>query len=95
MGFYYLAISQSANYPIDGFSNEIFMPSLSTDLALPVSTNPVAGWDGNGFTSPDFDQVNYDIVITGTLPEPGTWFTTAFGVGLILILAKRRRAANH
>jgi PEP-CTERM motif len=93
VGKYYLAISESANYPIDGFSNEIFMPTLSTDLASAVSTNPLAGWDGNSFTSPDTDLVNYDIVLTGTTPEPGTWLLTAGGIGVLLVAARRRRRA--
>jgi hypothetical protein len=93
VGDYYLAISESANYPIDSFGNEIFTPTLSTDLASAVSTNPLAGWDGNSFTSPDTDLVNYDIVLTGTTPEPGTWLLTAGGIGLLLVVALRRRQA--
>lgn len=91
VGVYYLAISESANYPIDQFGNEIFAPSQSTDLAGPVSTNPLAGWDGNSFTSPDTDLTNYDIVLTGTTPEPGYQLITALGLAAVLVLAKRRR----
>jgi hypothetical protein len=76
-GIYYLAISRSANYPLDGSSNEIFNPVSSTDLVGPSSSSPVAGWDGGAFTSPDFDLVTYDIVLSGTVPEPATWLLTA------------------
>lgn len=89
-GVYYLAISRSANYPVDGSSNEIFSPVSSTDVVGPSVTNPVAGWDGNGFSSPDFDLVNYDIVLTGTLPEPGT-FGLLLGAGLVIGLLRRKR----
>lgn len=94
LGIYYLAISQSENYPLDDMGNEIFAPQLSTDLAQPLSLNPMAGWDGNSFASPDTDLVNYDIILTGTVPEPGTWLLTALGVGLIFVLARQRPLAD-
>jgi hypothetical protein len=87
-GIYYLAISRSANYPLDGLSNEIFSPVLSTDLVGSSSSSPVASWDGNSFTSPDTDLVNYDIFLTGTVPEPATWLLTA---GALLVLGRLRR----
>jgi len=90
IGIYYLAISRSANYPVDGSNNEIFNPLLSTDLVGPSSTSPIAGWDGNAFTTPNFDLINYDIILTGTAPEPATWLLTA-GAGLVLGLLRRRR----
>ena len=86
-GIYYLAISRSFNYPVDGFGNEIFNPLSSTDLVGPSFTNPLAGWDGNG-PSPDFDLVNYQIDLTGTVPEPATWLLTA---GVVLALGRLRR----
>lgn len=89
-GIYYLAISRSQNYPVDGSNSEIFNPVFSTDLVEPSSTSPVAGWDGNAFTSPDFDLVNYDVVLTGTVPEPATWLFTA-GAALVFGLLRRRR----
>jgi hypothetical protein len=89
-GFYYLAISRSFNYPIDGFGNEIFAPALSTDLAGPISLNPIAGWDMGAAASPDFDLINYDIILTGTVPEPATWLLIA-GAGLVFGLLRRRR----
>ena len=91
VGTYYLAISRSANYPLDSLSNEIFNPVLSTDLVGPSpSTGPVAGWDGGAFTSTDFDLTSYDIVLTGTTPEPATWVLTA-GAALIFGRLRRRR----
>ncbi len=92
-GIYYLAISRSANYPVDGFGNEIFQPNSSTDLVGPSSTNPVAGWDGGAFTSPDFDLVNYDIALSGTVPEPSTGFLLA--AGGVLALGLLRKFQGH
>ena len=92
-GFYYLAISRSANYPQDSSSAEIFNPASSTDLVGPSSSLSVAGWDGGASGSPDFDSINYDIVLTGTggtVPEPATWLLTA-GAGLVFGLLRRRR----
>jgi hypothetical protein len=89
-GFYYLAISRAANYPVDGSSIEIFAPGSSTDLVGPSSTSPVAGWDGGAFTTSNFDLISYDIILTGTVPEPATWLLIA-GAGLVFGLLRRRR----
>ncbi len=89
-GVYYLAISRGANYPVDSFGNEIFSPVLSTDVVGPSNTNPVAGWDGGAYTSPDFDLVNYDILLTGTVPEPDTFLLTGLA-GLALAAFRRAR----
>lgn len=98
VGVYYLAISNAANYPVDANGNEIFAPSSSTDLAGPVSNippnGPLAGWDGGAYASPDFDLVNYDIVLTGTTPEPGLRYITALGLGVIAFVVRRRRRAT-
>jgi hypothetical protein len=96
VGDYYLALSRSANYPVDGSNNEIFNPLSSTDLATLVSgAGPLSGWDGNSFTSPDSDLVNYDIVLTGTVteavPEPGTWLMSGIALVGLLYWARRRR----
>ena len=77
--------------PLDGSSNEIFNPVLSTDVAGPSSTMPVAAWDGGAFTSPDFDLVDYDILLTGTTPEPGTLLLCG-GAVLGLLFFRHRRA---
>ena len=87
-GIYYLAVSRGANYPLDGFGNEIFNPLSSTDVVGPSSTNQFGSWDGGAFTSPDFDLVNYQIDLTGTVPEPASWLLTA---GAILVLGRLRR----
>lgn len=89
-GFYYLAITRSFNMAIDAMSNALFAPVLSTDVAGPVSIppDPIAGWDNNVNTSPNFDEINYDIVLQGTIPEPATWMLTA-GAGLALVLLRR------
>jgi len=90
-GDYYLAISYSANYPIDAGSNEIFGPVNFTDVVGPNGgVGPVAGWDGGSFASPDTDLVNYEIFLNGAVPEPATWVLTATA-GLALFLIRRRR----
>ncbi len=90
-GTYFLAISRGANYPVDSFGTEIFSPVFSTDVVGPSNTNPVGGWDGGAYTSPDFDLVNYDIVLTGTVPEPGTLLLTGLA-GLVLFTRRKLRA---
>lgn len=95
-GIYYLAISRSANYPVDSSFGEIFSPVSSTDVVGPVNTNPVAGWDGGTFVSPDFDLVNYDVLLTGTVPEPGTLVQLAGAAALLAVwrkCARRERSA--
>jgi hypothetical protein len=89
-GVYYLAISRSENYPVDMSSNEIFVPSSSTDVVGPSVNNPIAGWDNGAFTSPNFDLVNYDILLTGTTPEPGTFALLLAGLGLVAVRRRRR-----
>ena len=90
-GVYYLAITRSANSPLDGTSASIFTNLLSTDVVGPNSgAGPLAGWDGGYFTQADSSLVNYDILLTGTTPvvatpEPATWAMIALaGVGFAL-----------
>ena len=87
-GVYYLAISQGANYPLDSLGNEIFTGSSTDLLTADPSAGVLASWDGGSFTSPDGDSVNYDIELTGTVPEPATWLLTA---GAVLMLGRLRR----
>ena len=93
-GTYFLAVTRSANSPLDGSSNDIFSSGASTDVLGPNSgTGPVASWDNNVFTSPDFDLINFDITLTGAsaTPEPTTWALNA--AGLIFILVAKRQLA--
>lgn len=96
-GIYYLAISRSANYPIDGSLNEIFNPSSSTSVVgATLGVGTIAGWDNGAFTSPDFDLVNYDIVLTGTtqpapaVPEPASWMLMVIGFPVALAASRLR-----
>jgi len=95
-GIYYLAITRSSNMPLSS-SGEIFTIFTSTDVVGPDTTaggnDPITGWDGGAFTSPDTDLVDYDIVLTGTVPEPVTW--PVIGVaGVLLALARRKIRAS-
>jgi hypothetical protein len=85
-GIYYLAIARSADGPLDAASNEIFTNVLTTDVVGPnLGVGPLAGWDNGAFSQPNFDLVNYDIILTGTTPEPATWTLAAaalLGLGL-------------
>jgi len=95
-GIYYLAITRSSNMPLSA-SGEIFTILDSTDVVGPDTTmggnDPITGWDGGAFTSPDTDLVDYDIVLTGTVPEPATW--PVIGVaGVLLALVRRKIRAS-
>jgi hypothetical protein len=95
-GIYYLAVTRSANLPIDASALDLFTIINSTDVVGPDPTqggnNPIADWDGGAFPSPDPDQVNYDIVLNGTTPEPSTWIMTGIA-GLFLLLLRRALVA--
>jgi PEP-CTERM motif len=76
-GTYYLAITRSSNLPLS-VSGDIFTILNFTDIVGPDLTmggnDPITGWDGGAFTSPDTDLVNFDITLTGAsaaVPEPG------------------------
>jgi hypothetical protein len=93
-GTYFLAISRSANYPLDALNNEIFSTVFSTDVVGPNSgVGPIKQWDGNAFAGADTDLVKFDIVLTGTVPEPATWMLTA-AAGLAFALLRRKRARS-
>jgi hypothetical protein len=88
-GIYYLAIAYSQDLPLSA-AGEIFTIFNSTDVVGPDLTmgggSPITGWDGDVFTSPDFDDTNYTILLTGvsaTTPEPATWTLLAPAVGLL------------
>ena len=93
-GVYYLAVANSADYPISS-SGEIFKILNSTDVVGPDLTmggaSPIIGWDNGAFTQPDFDLVHYEIVLTGTTPEPATWLL--IGVPLAALFFVRKRIA--
>jgi hypothetical protein len=97
-GVYYLAISRSSNMPLSA-TGEIFTILNSTDVVGPDTTmggnDPITGWDGGAFTSTDTDLVNYDIVLTGTVPEtvpePSTW--PVIGVGAVLLVLGQRKVS--
>jgi hypothetical protein len=77
-------------------SGEIFSPVLSTDVVGPDPTyggnDPINHWDGNAFASPDTDLTNYDIVLTGTTPEPSTWIM--IGIARLFLAFLRRAFAT-
>jgi hypothetical protein len=91
-GIYYLAITWSSNLPVDGSSNEIFTVNNFTDVVGPNSgVGPITNWDGNGGPAPDSDLLNYDIVLTGTTPEPATWSLSVLAAGCFALLRRKLR----
>jgi hypothetical protein len=77
-GIYYLGIARSADGPLDASDNEIFTDLLSTDVVGPNDgVGSLAGYDNGAYTQPNYDLVDYDILITGTTPEPATWILLA------------------
>jgi hypothetical protein len=97
-GIYYLAITRSSNLPVSA-TGEIFTIVNSTDVVGPDLTmggnDPIINWDGNTFTSTDTDLVDYDIVLTGTTPEPSTWITTGLACLVLALVRRRIRASTH
>jgi hypothetical protein len=93
-GIYYLGIARSADGPLDASDNEIFTNVLSTDVVGPNGgVGPLAGYDNGAYTQPNYDLVDYDILITGTTPEPATW-TLAAGALLAAGLFRRKRLSS-
>ncbi len=88
-GIYYLAIAISTNTPQDANGNDLFALN-GTDVVGPNGTSPMTGWDNGAFTQPDFDNVNYNIVLTGTSPEPATWLLLAAPLLALFCLRNRR-----
>ena len=76
------------------FSGEIFTIFNSTDVVGPDTTaggsDPITNWDGGFLDAADTDLVDYDIVLTGTTPEPATWPVIAVA-GVLLALLRRRK----
>jgi hypothetical protein len=95
-GLYYLAITRSANGPLSN-SGEIFTTPQSGSVAGPDlaagGADVLSGWDNGVFTSPDFDLTGYQIALTGTAPEPATWWLMG-AAGSALLLLRRKRASN-
>jgi MYXO-CTERM domain-containing protein len=99
-GIYYLAITRSANSPLSDLGY-IFSPLLSTDVVGPDPTqggaDPIIGWDNGVFTSPNFDLVNFDIVIQDTpasTPEPAAWTLAVLFAAFLLVRRYRGRAVR-
>jgi hypothetical protein len=94
-GTYYLAITRSENMPLSN-SGYIFSPVLSTDVVGPDPTqgggNPIVGWDGGVFTSPNYDLNAFDIVIQDT-PEPALGWITACACAAFLLVGRAIRPA--
>lgn len=94
-GTYYLAITRSENMPLSN-SGYIFSPVLSTDVVGPDPTmggsDPIIGWDGGVFTSPNYDLNAFDIVIQDT-PEPSLGWITACACAAFLLLRRWHRVA--
>ncbi len=90
-GIYYLAITRSANGALSG-GNEIFPGLVIGGAAGPDGTaGAVDGWDNGVYTQTDFDNVRYQIDLTGTAPEPATWALMG-AAGAILLLFRRKIA---
>jgi hypothetical protein len=86
-GDYFLAITFSLNSPQDSGPNYLFQAGSSTDVLGPAGAGPLAGWDS---TFVDFDNANYDIIISDA-PEPAAWpVTLAVGLGLVFFRRKLR-----
>ena len=98
-GTYYLAITRSNQLPFDSLMNYLFMMTVDSTAVVGKDltaggANPVAGWDGGAYNSPDFDNSYYAIVLTGTVPEPGSFFLFGgAGVGGLLVRRYRRRVS--
>jgi hypothetical protein len=94
-GVYYLAVAVSQNLPTSapGPSGEIFTLGSSTDVVGPDLSNgggaPVTSWDDGLFAPSDPDLVNYDIFLTGTVPEPATSALVGLA-GVVLVLLRRK-----
>ncbi len=72
-----------------------FSPVISlktTDVVGPNGgVGPITNWDGNGSSDPDTDLINYDILLTGTIPEPATWSLTILAAGCFALLRRKVR----
>ena len=82
-----MAITFSLNSPQDLGLSDLFQSGSSTDVLGPAGAGPLAGWDS---TFVDFDNANYDIIISDS-PEPAAWpVTLALGLGLVFFRRKLR-----
>jgi hypothetical protein len=86
-----LAITFSQNLPWDSSDTYNFLSSFSsTDVLGPDSTaGAIAGWYIEA-SVPDFDDAQYDILITDA-PEPAAW--TLIAVVAAFVLFRRRQWA--
>ena len=96
-GLYYLAITRSANGPVSN-SGEIFTDLQPGAVAGPDLTagggGVLTGWDNGVYTSPDYDLTGYDIVLTGTAPEPATVGLIGTAVFGLLLFRRKLRALS-
>jgi hypothetical protein len=90
-GVYYLAVAYSPDTPLDAMGNSIFQPGF-TPILEPTGAGSLASWDGSIYSQPDFDDNQFEIVVTG-VPEPSSLLLV--GPGLFLGWLRVKRFVNR